>query len=433
MTNLLAVGSAVEAVRNPSLDATALLALQDSVLARLPAGVHAADSLVIRRFAPAPLVQFIFQQPPWIMWGGVVLGGLLAIGVLWRLWPRLPGLLSWVRGWSRPAVAAVSIVVLALLAGAGVVGAKSYSYTMNDSRFCTGCHIFMPPGQVVEVADTGHYTLVSRLSGKHDTLNCHSCHTFNAMAEARKMVLWMSGVRYAHDTTSREGAPAHGYVARNICESCHKVGAAKESWQAIEATAGHRVHLQSDSASGRLLSGSECLTCHARTAHVFRPNDSTCSQRGCHLTDDTSIELGRMRGRTGLHCTMCHTFTRDVPALAALDSAARSLRPGREECLGCHDMQQVLPDFNPARDPHRAQCGACHNPHAQTAPAEALRSCATAGCHADWRATAFHAGADHRRVAQQCERCHTPHAASVDASDCTGCHASARERTRLRR
>ncbi len=405
---------------------------QDSIVARLPGGVHPADTIAIRRFAPAPIVQFAFQQPPWVMWGGLALGLVAAFVLVRWLWPRLPLVWAWFLGWSRPAKVVVFSAVAVAGLGAAAFGYTSYDYIMNDSRFCTGCHIFMPPGQVVQLADTGDYTLVSRLAGKHDTINCHSCHEFQPMSEARKMVLWMSGFRFSEETTNKHGAPAHGYVPRNVCETCHVQGAAQENWQAIAGTAGHRVHLQSDSASGKLLSGSECLTCHAQTAHVFGPTDSTCSQQGCHLTDDTSIRLGRMTGATGLHCIVCHQFTQEVPALATLDSASRTLSPARQQCLSCHSMQQVLPDFDAAREPHAGQCGVCHNPHSQQAPAAATTSCASAQCHANWRDEPFHVGPVHRRGSAACLTCHRPHAARVDASDCTGCHQEVRSRTRLR-
>ncbi len=56
-----------------------------------------------------------------------------------------------------------------------------------------------------------------------------------------------------------------------------------------------------------------------------------------------------------------------------------------------------------------------------------MKSCAEAGCHAEWRSVAFHVGRAHRDVASRCETCHQPHSARVDASDCTGCHQSVRE------
>jgi hypothetical protein len=100
--------------------------------------------------------------------------------------------------------------------------------------------------------------------------------------------------------------------------------------------------------------------------------------------------------------------------------------------MACHAMEEVLPDFNPAKDPHTGQCGVCHNPHEQTTPGAAVKTCASAQCHAEWRDEPFHVGPSHRAVAQRCETCHLPHAARVDASDCTGCHESVRQRTRLR-
>ena len=406
--------------------------LQDSLLARLPAGAQVADSVIPRRFAPAPVIQFLFQQPPWLMWGGLVLAVILGAFLLYRVWQRRQEIRAWYGSWSRGTRAAFFGTLAVLAIAVVAFSAKSYDYVMNDSQFCTGCHIFMPPGHSVSIADTGDYTLISRLSGKHDTLNCHTCHSFHAMSEARKMVLWMSGFRYTEEQLNKDGAPAHGFVPRDVCEGCHVQGAAKETWQAIVATAGHRVHLESDSASGKLLSGSECLTCHAQTAHVFRPTDTTCSQQGCHLTDETRIRLGKMSAAGGMHCTLCHAFTTVVPALATADSASASLRPAVKQCLGCHSMQQVLPDFNAAKEPHQAQCGVCHNPHEQTTPAAALKSCALAGCHANWRENPFHTGKIHRSVAENCLTCHQPHSSRVDASDCVGCHNDVRARTRYR-
>jgi len=95
-------------------------------------------------------------------------------------------------------------------------------------------------------------------------------------------------------------------------------------------------------------------------------------------------------------------------------------------------MRQVLTDFDPAADPHGGTCGMCHNPHTQVRPADALKSCATGGCHADWKAVPFHVGASHRRVAENCQTCHEPHRARVDASDCTGCHTEVQRRSRGR-
>ena len=79
--------------------------------------------------------------------------------------------------------------------------------------------------------------------------------------------------------------------------------------------------------------------------------NATCAQSGCHVT--IQIKLAKMRDQTDLHCVVCHRFTAEVPLLAAYDSARRTLVPGMKQCLSCHEMQAVLTEFDPARDPHR--------------------------------------------------------------------------------
>jgi hypothetical protein len=93
-------------------------------------------------------------------------------------------------------------------------------------------------------------------------------------------------------------------------------------------------------------------------------------------------------------------------------------------------MRTLLAEFDPAKDPHSGSCGMCHNPHSDVKPTDAMKSCADAQCHADWRGVAFHVGAAHRKGVERCETCHQPHSARVDASDCTGCHASVRKEGR---
>jgi hypothetical protein len=390
--------------------------LQDSIRT-----VHSAvDSVVDKTLLPdpvIPIIQWTFQRPPWVMWGGVLLAAAIAGLILRWLWPRRQKVFGWLctrsRGLKAVMVGGVCLVVL-LAVG---LGFKSYHFVETDRRFCAGCHIFISSGQAWEQPDTGYYSLVPELEGKHDTLSCHACHVLRPVKEAVKLVLWMSGVR-------GEEIPPHAKVPRATCEGCHVTGAAKETWQAIAATAGHRTHLESDSSA--LKGKVECLTCHARTAHRFLPADTTCVQKGCHLTDDTRINLGRMSGQSELHCTVCHKFTKPVAALATRDSAAGALRPDFRQCLSCHQMKEQLSQFSLGRDPHIGTCGMCHDPHTQVKPADAMRSCSNAQCHNNWRDVAFHAGATHRRVARNCTLCHQPHAARVDASDCRTCHERVR-------
>ena len=154
----------------------------------------------------------------------------------------------------------------------------------------------------------------------------------------------------------------------------------------------------------------QCLTCHARSAHRFQPADTTCAQKGCHLTDDIKIRLGRMAARfhdrpvkplpneEQLYCNSCHQFTAEAQ-LVSLDSASRTLRPVERQCFGCHEMRALLATFDPAKDPHKGSCGMCHNPHTDVKPKDALKSCTEANCHATWRSVPFHVGAAHRKVA----------------------------------
>ncbi len=386
------------------------------------------DSVVVKSPLPDPLVpivQWIFQKPGWVMAGGIVLGALVGLAVLVFLWRRRRAIGTWLvtrnRGTKLAMVGAIGAVMVMVV----FTGVKANHYVMHDNNFCRGCHIFVPSGQVFVRPDTGTYLLVNRLEGKHDTLTCHSCHPFELKAQTKELIYWI--------LERPDKIPPHAKVPRRVCEGCHVQGEAKKTWARIASTAGHRTHLESDSSA---LKDVACLTCHARTAHRFQPADTTCAQKGCHLTDEVRIKLGRMAPRFGpdhpplpndeqLYCNSCHQFTAEAQFVAP-DSATGLLRPGSRQCFGCHEMRTLLATFDPARDPHRGTCGMCHNPHTDVKPADALKSCASAQCHSTWRDVDFHTGAAHRKVAERCETCHLPHQARVDASDCVGCH----ERTR---
>jgi hypothetical protein len=355
----------------------------------------------------AAVLRFFFNLPQWFQIAGFFVGVVVAAWVIVYLWRRRKAIAAWIatrqRGVKLALVATAALIVI----GAAGFGSVSWNYLQHDNAFCTGCHIMKVPFQ--------------RFRGsKHDSLSCHACHQQSLFASARQLYLWV-----ADRPTEIQ---MHSKVPTRVCAACHVQGdKEKEKWKRISTTAGHRVHLESDSSALRNV---QCTTCHGLEVHRFVPVDSTCAQSGCH--SNVQIKLGKMAGQTGFHCIACHQFTADVPLLATRDSAAGTLRPGAHECLSCHQMRAIVATFDPARDPHRQTCGMCHNPHVQTRPADALKSCASAGCHADWRDEPFHTGKTHARVAQQCTLCHNPHGAKVDASDCTGCHAAVKERSRGR-
>jgi hypothetical protein len=389
---------------------------------------HFIDSVVVKPVLPDPLVpivQWIFQKPSWVMISGIVIAAVVAVALMVLVWRRHTAIARWLG--TRDRVVKLGLVgmvgtLLLLLVGGGLA---ANNYVMHDNDFCKGCHIFVPSGQAWVRPDTGTYLLVNKMEGAHDSLSCHSCHPFELKAQTKELLFWIAD--------RPDEVPPHSKVPRKTCEGCHVTGEAKKTWQRIASTAGHRVHLESDSSA---LKDVACLTCHARTAHRFQPADTTCAQKGCHLTDEVKIRLGRMKARFApgkplpneeqLYCNSCHQFTAEAQ-FVSLDSASSTLRPGEGQCLDCHEMQHLLQSFDPAKDPHSGSCGMCHNPHTDVKPTDARKSCTDAQCHSGWRDVPFHVGKAHRRVAERCRTCHEPHSARVDASDCTGCHTEVRK------
>ncbi len=395
----------------PHVSAAAGFLYPAAALQQTPA--TAGDSVVVASPLPggvADVVRYLLNSvPPWVQAGGVVVGAIVAAFVLRYLFLRRRAIGAWLVSRGRSLQWALAAAALVLLVGAGSIGAVSWRYIQHDNGFCTGCHVMSPAFQ--RFSDPGN---------KHGKLSCHSCHQQSIFASMRQLYLWVA------ERPDKIGM--HAKVANKVCETCHVTGDTAR-WQRIAATAGHRVHLTSDSSA---LKGLQCVKCHGVEVHRFRPVNATCGQTNCHSANQTNIVLAKMSGQTVRHCTSCHAFTADVPELATRDSAKKTLVPHKSECLGCHEMRKVLADFDEGRDPHRGTCGSCHDPHKQKTPAEAAASCATAGCHANWRDRPFHVGDNHRKIGPRCITCHVPHSAQLDASDCGGCHTRVRSRGALR-
>ena len=371
------------------------------------------DSVVVESPLPggvAQVVRFLLNNvPPWVQIGGVILAAVVAVALGWFLVKRRRALLDWLLSRSRGVQLAVAAAAVLVVVAAGSMGAATWNYTQHSNDFCIGCHVMNPAFQRFSVEEN-----------KHAELSCHDCHQQPISASLRQMYVWVK--------ERPEDIGEHAKVPNEVCATCH-VTADTARWQHVAATAGHRVHLESDSSD---LKEMQCVTCHGVEVHRFRPAKETCGQSGCHETKDTDIVLGKMADQTVRHCTTCHQFTADVPALATTDSARGTLVPGKAQCLGCHEMRQLLEDFDEDRDPHGGKCGTCHNPHEQKTPEAARETCASAGCHSNWRDEPFHQGASHRQVATQCLTCHIPHRSKVDASNCEGCHLSVRQRSQRR-
>jgi nitrate/TMAO reductase-like tetraheme cytochrome c subunit len=351
----------------------------------------------------ASIFAFIFNAPTWMWVVGIVVGVVGGAWLLYTSWVRRVALREWFVTRNRGA----KLLLLGSFGGIflfiAVAGTASWNYMQHDNDFCSSCHVMEGP-----------WNKFANDAGKHSVLQCHDCHQQSIVASTRELVLWVAN--------KPEEIPPHSPVPNARCESCHNTEE-DEMWTRVAQTAGHRTHMESDSTA---LAEVQCVTCHGEEVHAFIPASRTCGNSGCH--EGLQIKLGKMAQQTALHCNQCHQFTAEVPRLATRDSAAGTMRPGRQQCLGCHEMQRVLTGYVEELEPHNSTCGTCHNPHTQETPQEAGKTCTTAGCHDNWQQTPFHTGTSHRRVGEQCLTCHAPHASKVDPSDCVACHAAVRER-----
>ncbi|MDB4909331.1 MAG: Nitrate/TMAO reductase, partial [Gemmatimonadetes bacterium] len=253
--------------------------------------------------------RWFFSVPQWVQVSGAALAitlGLIGVVVVWLQREHLVAFarrrhLSTPTRWK----VGLGIVALAVVAIVAVSGAAFFTYSQQDNQFCLSCH-------------TLHDEIFQRFQqSKHHTvadLRCHDCHDEPLLAETRQIFFWM--------TRRPTQVGPHAPVPRAVCANCHIRKDADSSWKRIVSTAGHTVHLLSDTAKALHI---ECLTCHGVTAHRFVPVGQTCAKSGCH--ESTPFKLGKMAGQTALHCTVCHNFTAPVGEHASLDSAKRALIP----------------------------------------------------------------------------------------------------------
>lgn len=287
------------------------------------------------------------------------------------------------------AALALGVMVVGGLFAGGFYAFRAYDYVEHDNAFCFSCHLMAEP-----------YELFAQSA--HRGLGCKACHQPSLLERSR---MGFTGIVIDPDSVS-----AHAVVPNELCANCHIEGD-PERWRVVASSAGHRIHLESEDPS---LDGLQCVECHASSLHEFTAVDRTCAQSGCHV--DSGIQLGAMSDLT-IHCAACHGFSTPVESGV---TASEVIAPNQDTCLGCHAMR-VLADM-PEPDPHEGACASCHNPHEQETPADAARSCSSAGCHQDVAAlTSFHVGLDTAVVAE-CVSCHVAHDFSLDGNNCLACH-----------
>jgi nitrate/TMAO reductase-like tetraheme cytochrome c subunit len=305
----------------------------------------------------------------------------------------------WNRLGPRTRIAAAASVVI-VLAGGSLAGYRQYHYMMHDNEFCLSCHLM-----------TNAYDRFQRSA--HNQLSCHTCHP------AGPSTVWQL---YATVFLNPTRVNKHAHVPNKTCASCHVRGDPAK-WKIIATTAGHRVHLES---TLPVLRDIQCVTCHSYSVHEFSPNKQTCLQAQCH--PDARIRLGIMSSRD-IYCTTCHNFTAEAPTLT-YDSLGEPLSPKAQQCYSCHEMREALNNMEFTHDPHRGECGMCHNPHTQVSKREAAATCTSSRCHATWRESSFHIGVPNP---EQCTRCHVPHSWKVEGRNCLRCHQNiAHDRGRAR-
>lgn len=303
--------------------------------------------------------------------------------------------------WTVPAI----VLVAGALGLAGYYMYETYDYVQHDNDFCLSCHVMEEP-----------YERFAR--SEHRDLGCKACHQPTLMARSR---MAMEQILEQPDTLT-----AHAEVPNQRCADCHIEGN-PERWRIVSATAGHQVHFESDDPA---LEGLKCVECHSSSVHEFTPTNQTCGQADCH--QDVDVKLGDMADLT-IHCVACHDFATPVeegpPDEPVREAAAEALRPQQQQCLSCHAMRQMLPDF-PEDGPHDAKCASCHNPHEQVRPAEAVQTCTNSGCHSQVDTIPnFH----HQRPTirlSECLQCHRAHGFSVQEENCLSCHQDIFQRDR---
>ena len=343
------------------------------------------------------LFRFLFSTvPQWVQIGGILIGVPVAVIVAWQAWKHRRAIWAWWVARSRRvkfAIAGSGLVLSMAFLGSALYG---YNYVMHENDFCQSCHIMDGAWNRFQVS-------------AHKDLQCHGCHRQAWYVSTKELFWWV----YERRMT----VPAHDKVPTAVCSECHMRKGTDSARTLVTLTAGHALHLQSDSTA---LKDVQCTSCHGRDFHQFTPNNFSCAQSGCHM--GLTVSLGDMSKQGFLHCTSCHNFKERVPAGTTPQQARAALIPGVLDCSSCHQMTDQMRRYDLAADPHEGNCGMCHNVHKQAEPKEAFKTCATAQCHASADTlTAFHRGLGPHAL-DDCGACHQAHSWKVKGSSCIACH-----------
>lgn len=296
----------------------------------------------------------------------------------------------------------ISVLVLVIAVGGGVVAFKFYDFTQNNPKFCVACHLMQPAYD-------------AWAESEHKEINCHDCHHLSIPEQNQLLV---SFVLHRPDKVP----PRHGkiIVGWKYCVSCH--------WEKNEKFAG--APLINDStmhAKHYFTEQIECARCHGYIIHQFTPEARFCVK--CH---EGKVVHGT--GMEGLACLNCHT------------DRTPTLLPGRGKCLFCHGGEKVrewlesgktidVKHYQPSEEtvkkaikinvpenaPMKFSCYQCHKPHEEVRPdwGDCLN------CHKRVLDVGKH-GTHINNMGMKCKQCHKPHSWTVTKAVakkvCTTCH-----------
>ncbi len=378
------------------MNAAVLLLLQQQSPDSEYAG-HASSKIAGTTSIGGAIFRYLFTTvPQWVQIGGIAIGVPLACIVAWQLWRHRRSLWAWWLARTsivKIALASTIIMLAAVGLGSGLYG---YNYVMHENDFCQSCHVMDVAWNKFQVS-------------AHKDIQCHACHRQPMYVSSKELFWWV--------LERRMTVPPHDKVPSAVCSECHMRVGTDSARTLVTLTAGHAVHLKSDSTA---LKNVQCVNCHGRDFHVFTPNNASCAQSGCHA--NTKVNLGAMSNRGFPHCTACHDFRTLVKPGTNVTEAKLALVPNATNCLKCHAMTDQIKRFDLAADPHKGNCGSCHDAHKQKEPREAFKTCANAGCHANADTlTAFHRGLGNHALGD-CGACHVAHSWKVKGGNCLECH-----------
>lgn len=216
----------------------------------------------------------------------------------------------------------------------------------------------------------------------HRRIICQKCHHVNKKTSLAMLRKYVFENRPADPLLKTNGHG--GKVTANACAACHLSHDSK--WPQIEASAGHRVHLQ----NAKL----DCLRCHARSIHSFDGALDTCAE--CHES-----QSNRRQGMQRLHCMACHNFL----------THEKSLKPSTRICIDCHQSRGIT---DPTAAMTHFSCQVCHKPHSN----ERVAADVCISCHNTEKKHGLHSIPQH----SQCTDCHKAHTWSTTKKDCFSCH-----------